>query len=509
MQGFRYPEVNTLALLFNYTSENQMNLFDFRTGFESHLNPENRWVKLAGLVDWDKVATLYAKSFPSNRGAGTIDARIVVGALIIKHLEGKDDRGTIEAIQENPYMQFFLGLDGFTHKPVFDPSLFVHIRKRFGAEAFDELNKLIIREAHKEVEEQENQQDRDDKSEGGTPSNKGKLQMDATACQADIKFPTDLGLLNDAREKSEELIDLLHKELKFKVKPRTYRRLARKDFLNLSKSKRNSYKKIRKGVRDQLGYVKRNIKTIHSILDEHPEKLELFRKNGQYKYWFVIQNLYRQQQEMYDRKTKSIDNRIVSIHQPHIRPIVRGKKSHNVEFGPKINVSLDNGYARVDQFSFEAFNESVYLKDQVEAYKKLHGYYPELVQTDNIYMTRENRKYLKERNIRHTGKPLGRKPKRENADKAQALQLRKERAERNHIEGKFGQGKRKYGLGRVMAKLNKTQQSWVAAAFFVMNIIKLGQELFCLFLKYIFLGQNFHQSQLLLEEVERSDLFQN
>src|SRR5690606_4310191 len=111
--------------------------------------------------------------------------------------------------------------------------------------------------------------------------------------------------------------------------------------------------------------------------------------------------------------------------------------------------------------------------------------------------------------IRHTGKPLGRKPKRENADKAQTLQLRKERAERNHIEGKFGQGKRKYGLGRVMAKLDKTQQSWVAAAFFVMNIIKLGQELFCLFLKYIFLDQNFHQSQLLLEEVERSDLFQN
>lgn len=67
--------------------------------------------------------------------------------------------------------------------------------------------------------------------------------MDATACRADIKFPTDLGLLNDAREKSEELIDLLHKELNFKVKPRTYRRLARKDFLNLAKSKRNGHKK--------------------------------------------------------------------------------------------------------------------------------------------------------------------------------------------------------------------------------------------------------------------------
>src|SRR5690606_38031659 len=132
-----------------------------------------------------------------------------------------------------------------------------------------------------------------------------KLQMDATACQADIKFPTDLGLLNDALEKSEELIDLLHKELKFKVKPRTYRRMARKDFLNLSKSKRNGYKKIRKGVREQPGYVKRNIKNLNHILDEHPEGLKLFKKNGQYKYWLVIQNLHRQQQ-MYDQKAKSI-----------------------------------------------------------------------------------------------------------------------------------------------------------------------------------------------------------
>ncbi|HET8854617.1 MAG TPA: IS5 family transposase [Salinimicrobium sp.] len=474
-----------------------MDLFDFRTGFENRLNPDNRWVKFSKLIDWDKIAGLYSKSFPSNRGAGTIDARIVVGALIIKHIEGKDDRGTVEAIQENPYMQYFLGLKEFSHKPVFDPSLFVHIRKRFGQEAFDKLNQSIIQQANKDIEkEAEKEDDQDEQENKGTPSNKGKLQLDATACEADISYPTDLGLLNDAREKSEELIDLLYKKLELKKKPRTYRRIARKKFLNLSKNKRNSKRQIRRGIREQLGFVKRNIKSIDRLLEKNPEALGSFKKKGRYKYWLVIQHLYQQQKEMYDQKSHSTGNRIVSIHQPHIRPIVRGKKKSKVEFGPKINVSLDNGYARIDQFSFEAFNESSYLKDQIESYKRLHGYYPELVQTDNIYMTRENRAFLKENNIRHTGKALGRSPKKENVNRAQARKLRRERAERNHIEGKFGQGKRKYGLGPILARLEQTQQSWVAASFFVMNIIRMSKESFLLILEWLIFGQIPRQSQL-------------
>ena len=96
--------------MFKYRSQKQLSIFDFHTDFESKLNPENRWVQLAKLLEWDKLADVYAKNFSSTMGAGSIDARIVIGALIIKHIEKKDDRGTLEAIQENPYMQYFLGL---------------------------------------------------------------------------------------------------------------------------------------------------------------------------------------------------------------------------------------------------------------------------------------------------------------------------------------------------------------------------------------------------------------
>ena len=88
---------------------------------------------------------------------------------------------------------------------------------------------------------------------------------------------------------------------------------------------------------------------------------------------------------MYDAQTNSCVDRIVSIFQPHVRPIPRGKTKAQIEFGPKLGVSLDLGFARINTFSWDAYHESGDLIPQVEAYKELHGHYPELVQIDTIY----------------------------------------------------------------------------------------------------------------------------
>lgn len=197
-------------------------------------------------LDWDKFALIYGENFSTTMGAKGVNARVVIGALIIKHVEAKDDRGTIEAIKENPYMQFFLGFDHFSSEPVFDPSLFVHICKRLGNEDFDKMNQIIIAKALNLNPQKENSDfeddDKDDESTSDKPKNKGKLQLDATIADAHIKFPTDLSLLNDSREKPEEIIDKFYKEFNI-AKPRTYRREARKNWLNISKSKKKSKKK--------------------------------------------------------------------------------------------------------------------------------------------------------------------------------------------------------------------------------------------------------------------------
>jgi len=115
--------------MIRYTSDNQLTIEEFETPFQRKLSSDNRWVKLAQVVPWDKFASAYIKKMNSDFGRPGISLNTFLGALIIKHLEKLDDRGVIQAIEENIYIQYFVGLKGFTVDPVFDPSLLVEIRK--------------------------------------------------------------------------------------------------------------------------------------------------------------------------------------------------------------------------------------------------------------------------------------------------------------------------------------------------------------------------------------------
>ena len=296
------------------------------------------------------------------------------------------------------------------------------------------------------------------------PENRGKMIIDATVCPQDIAYPTDLNLLNDAREKSEELIDLLYDTDLHGKKPRTYPRKARKLYLAEAQKKSSSLRAIRKANKKQLNFLKRNIGHIHRLLDKYP-KMPFDR--AQYKYFSVIQTVYDQQAYMHTHRVNSIAHRIVSIHQPHVRPQVRGKRNAKVEFGAKIQVSLMNGFAFLDDLDWEAFNEGSRLMASVEKYKGRFGFYPEQVLADKIYCTRENRKLLKGNNIKLRAKPLGR------PSLSEAVEDHVRPGERNPIEGVFGQGKTAYGMNRIKARLASTSGSWIAAILMVINLVKI------------------------------------
>ena len=160
-------------------------------------------------------------------------------------------------------MQYFLGLKGFSIAPVFDPSLFVEIRKRVGADVFDVLNADLIASICSK-EDKKHQE-----SNNKTPKNKGKMQADTTVADQYIKYPTDSGLLNSARKQSENMIDKLY-DLKGKkrVKPKTHRRNLDKSFLNYSKKKRKSKKEHRRMNRKLLEALNRNINQVNKYLDD-------------------------------------------------------------------------------------------------------------------------------------------------------------------------------------------------------------------------------------------------
>lgn len=150
----------------------------------------------------------------------------------------------------------------------------------------------------------------------------------------------------------------------------------------------------------------------------------------------------------------------------------------------------------MERISWENYNESGDLKMQVEAYKDLTGYYPDSVHADKIYRTRENRKWCKERGIRLSGIPLGRPPK--NVSKEQKIQEREDERIRNAVEGKFGQGKRRFSLGRVMTKLAQTSETSIALTFLVMNLEKLLRQFYCPFLCPIFPNSTFWQRYIII-----------
>jgi IS5 family transposase len=466
--------------MINYTPQNQIRLDLFKHPFEQKLDKDNRWVILASLIPWDELATVYSRKLQSGTGRMSIDIRTVLGALIVKHKFCLDDRGTVQMIQENIYLQYFCGLKSFTIKAVFDPSLFVDIRKRLGGKEFDSFNKLIIEKfeqikPHQARVKHKNKPDNRD-TEDDPPVddvNRGTLKVDATVADQEIKFPTDVDLLNTSRENLERIIDLLYLARVDGVKPRTYRRKARKDYLNFSKKKRKGKKEIRRASKAQLQYVARDLKITDKLLNKADRQQLLTKRDRELMQ--AILKVHEQQKWMYDNKKNTCPNRIVNIFQPWVRPIVRGKSKNKTEFGSKINVSEVNGFCRVDTFSWDAYNESNDVETQVENFYKVYGCYPKVFLGDSIYLTRANRKYLKEKGIEILGKPLGRPPKTAYENPAQKYRKKKKAAQRNHIEGKFGQGKRGYGLNNIKARLSGTSESWVNTIFFVMNLTKLLQ----------------------------------
>lgn len=518
---------------------------DFFLPFGGKLDEENRWVQLARLVPWAEAEKKYGQFFKDTfRGQQTISLRMGLGALIIQERMQLTDRETLESISENPYMQYFIGLSGFVMKQPFHHSMMTHFRKRL-TDVLAELNEIVAtagakesrgdddnndssrgegkgkqpskRASAAEVEQQTMFVETQVESSEATPPvesaaaesevlktnesvseahpvtaaesetpvlpNQGTVLVDATCAPADVAYPTDLNLLNEAREKLEAIIDTLHEPVIGQTaKPRTYREKAHKQFLAVSKQRRPGPKVIRKAIRRQLGYVGRNLSIIAEQAKAQP--LTLLRRKA-YRDLLVIHELYRQQRQMYNERSHQIEDRIVSIHQPHVRPIVRGKAKARVEFGAKIAVSMTKGYAFLDRLSWDNFNESTTLIDVIEKYRKRMGYYPAVVQADQIYRTRENRKFCKEHGIRLSGPALGRKPK--NGPAREEKQIAKQdTGERNAIEGKFGEGKRKYGLDRIRARLAQTSESVITLQLLVMNLERRLRVLIFLIFTFIF-----------------------
>ena len=470
----------------------QLSLLDSPAMFGTiPLDSKNEWVKLSGIIPWMEFEERYAANFKSGKGQGAYPARMALGALLIKERYGISDEDVVAEIAMNPYLQYFLGLREFRYTAPFDASMLTRFRHRISGEMLAWVNDRVI--GRPEPEDSRN----DDDSNGGiggegscneeppektatgsdsaepASANEGTMILDATCAPQDIRYPTDTSLLNEARISAERMIDALHQSgLAGGKKPRTYREKALREYNSFSKARRKTGKMIRKIKGKLLNYLARDLTAINRIVAEHPDRdcLGEALTPRQMERLAVIIALFEQQRAMHEDGTRSVPKRIVSLSQYWVRPIVRGKQRADVEFGSKVEMSVVDGYLRVEKLQWEAFNEGGTLIDSVESFRRAYGHYPARVLADKIFRTRENLRYCKEKGIHMSGPKLGKPPADEAIRRQQLKEEWLESGERGEIERDFGVGKRRYSLGRIMMKLRDTSEVAVRVVVLAMNL---------------------------------------
>ena len=322
-------------------SNGQISLADFKQPVGMNLKESNRWVKKAQTIPWPEIEKRYAALFTNRKGNVAKPLRLALGACIIQTEYGFLVEETALMIQENPYLQYFCGYSGYDDEKLpFDPSLMVYFRKRLTPEVLGEINEMIVRDAKERQAREAESKDDDEDSDGqpGTGGNSGTMIVDATCAPSNIRYPQDVSLLNETRENAETLLDVLHDPADGK-KPRTYRKRARKDYLKYTRCRKHTAKMTRKAIGKQLAYLRRDLDAIDGKLslgkNLPPRQTERLG---------TIRTVYEQQKYMYDNRTHSVPDRIVSVSQPFVRPIVRGKAGKPVSLARSwTSVSLTDG----------------------------------------------------------------------------------------------------------------------------------------------------------------------
>ena len=179
-----------------FKDNKQITLFQFGQSAGLELDPENRWVKMAHKIDWDKIENKYCHLYCSDNGAPAKPIRLAICSLLIKQIEDMADEKLVLHIQENPYMQYFCGIKEFSRELPFEPSLMVSFRKRFNDDVIREINEMLF--APEPIDN-----DDDDRPNNGT------LIMDTTCAPANIAYPQDIKLCSEAREKTEKMVEAI------------------------------------------------------------------------------------------------------------------------------------------------------------------------------------------------------------------------------------------------------------------------------------------------------------
>lgn len=405
--------------------------------------------KLHKVFPWDELAELLPNK-SSNVGAKSwFDRRGMLALLFLKNYLKLSDKKLVERLNTDTSMQLFCFrlFDDYTY--IKDITIVSRIRSYVASHIdFTKMQKILVDHWREELEDVH------------------VLLMDASCYESDVRYPTDEKLLWECCEYVfEKLIFPICSSLGIK-RPRNKYREQKIKHLSYAKRKKKSYKLKRKRIRALLYLLEKALKQLQEILNQNalsPSPQECKRLK-------TIQTVLRQQQYLYQNKTTKVDDRIVSLAKPWLRPIVRGKENKRVEFGLKVHVLQVGGISIIEYASHSAFHEGNRLKSSVLRHEVLFGKCTH-IGADRIYATNANRSYCSELKILTTFPQKGRKTQNKDVKTVKSI-ISKKRA--TVMEGCFGTHKRNYNADKIRARTQKNEVCWLYFSIFTANSVKIS-----------------------------------
>lgn len=284
-------------MLGKITPDLQQNLF--KTRLTELINMEHPLVKLAGEISWEKMESEFEKLF-SQSGRPSIAIRKIAGMLLLKEMFKESDETVVERWIENAYWQYFTGETFFQTEQPFDPSNFVHFRKRIGEKGLEFLLGQSVSLHPKAKTEDE-------------------VQIDTTVQEKNITFPTDAKL---AKKVIDNCVKIAEKEgvLQRQSYKRVSKELLRSAYFGHHPKRRKNARMARKKLRTIGKRVLRELerKLPESVLKDYEELFKIYFKAL--------------------TQEKTTKDKVYSLHEPQVACIAKGKSGKNYEFGTKVAV---------------------------------------------------------------------------------------------------------------------------------------------------------------------------
>lgn len=391
-------------------------------------------------IPFNELAAAIAAPRHAKSGRGCkpwFDVKGGIALQFLKHYLGVSDAMLIERINTDWSMQLFCGIRLRPDEVIKDTDLPSAWRSYLGKHLdTDRMQQILARHWKPYM------------------SDTHISSEDATCYESRIAFPTPVKLVWQCCNKTYLLYNQLRKQRKLRGSRCNYEKF-RLLFLQYQKTKKKTKRAEKKLLKTLLKFLLRLLQLIEELNKHRPVKLSL-KQAAEMR---AIVKVYGQQHDKVYGKVEKIQDRIVSLSKPYIRPIVRGKEARAVEFGAKVNKLQVDGISFIEHFSYDAFNESTRLQDCIYLHRKIFGRCTHH-SADKIYATNANRSYCTKEKIVTNFEPKG-KQKAAHVDQHKVMRslLNKERGVR--LEGSFGNDKNHYLLHKVNARNAVTEKCWI------------------------------------------------